>query len=118
MSLKCEVAEQLYSAYQKGALKILFTISETSLKELYLLAEALRETHLKLWYDTNKPHGGEVLDIRYSGILGRIKTARNRISAYVKGEINCLEELEESRLPFTSFNALKYAHIVTQGLLF
>ena len=40
------------------------------------------------------------MDIRYSGLCGRIETAIERIHAYLSDEIFKLEELETERLPY------------------
>ena len=52
------------------------------------------------WLATYKPFGWEVLDLRYGGVLARIDTAIYRIEQYLSGEINKLEELEQTRLGF------------------
>ena len=52
-----------------------------------------------MWHKTYKPFGFECLDLRYGGLLARIETAEDRISAYLERNITKLEELEEVRLP-------------------
>ena len=47
---------------------------------------------------TYKPFGYEVLDIRYGGILKRLKSAQEKITEYLNGEISRIEELEVKRL--------------------
>ena len=49
---------------------------------------------------TNKPFGWEVLDIRYGGVLARIDSSIERITDYLDGRINKIEELEQERLYF------------------
>lgn len=71
-------------------------ILETLIMEVLDLIDALR----KLWYKDCKGHGFEILDVRLSGIIGRIKTTMYRLTSYLNGEIDCIEELEEERLPF------------------
>ena len=46
----------------------------------------------------NKPFGWEVYDIRYGGLLARFDTVKERLGAYLAGETDRLEELEERRL--------------------
>ena len=62
--------------------------------------EALRVSHRAAWMKYNKPFGFEVLDLRYGGIRARIDTAKYRIEAYLRGEIERIEELEADRLRF------------------
>ena len=60
--------------------------------------EELEAIHQKQWMATYKPFGFEVLDIRYGGVIQRLKSALLRIKAYNDGEIKVIEELEETRL--------------------
>jgi hypothetical protein len=46
----------------------------------------------------NKPFGWEVHDIRYGGLKARFETVQERINAYLAGELDRMEELEEARL--------------------
>lgn len=61
-------------------------------------AEALADAHRAAWMRYNKPFGFEVMDIRYGGIIERIRTAKARINDYLAGNIEALEELEAERL--------------------
>ena len=66
-------------------------------------AERVKALHLafsKQWHTENKPHGFEVHDARYGGIVARLEACARRISAYLDGEIDVLEELEEELLPY------------------
>ena len=60
--------------------------------------EHLRLAHRAAWMADNKPFGWEVHDIRYGGLVMRFDTVKERLSAYLNGEISRLEELEEERL--------------------
>ena len=60
--------------------------------------ERLRLAHRVAWMADNKPFGWEVHDIRYGGLVMRFDTVKERLSAYLNGEISRLEELEEERL--------------------
>ena len=60
--------------------------------------EALRRSHRAAWMTYYKPFGWEVMEIRYGGILARFDTAKERITAYLSGEIDSIEELQEERL--------------------
>lgn len=59
---------------------------------------ALRTSHRRSWMEYNKPFGWEVHDIRYGGLIARFDTVKECIAAYLKGEIERIEELEEERL--------------------
>jgi hypothetical protein len=60
--------------------------------------KALHESHRAAWMQYNKPFGFEVHDIRYGGLLARFETAKQRLRAYLAGEITHIEELEQDRL--------------------
>ena len=49
----------------------------------------------RLWFDMNKPNGFESQQIRLGGLKERLKRCRARLNAFVLGEIDVIEELEE-----------------------
>ena len=89
------------------ALKAAYLASEkTKIRELLVTinqlkeqVEALRLGHRKIWFAANKAFGWEILDIRYSGILGRIDTTIWRIEGWLENN-QPIEELAAERLPF------------------
>jgi len=62
--------------------------------------KALREIHRTAWMEYNKPFGWDIHDIRYGGLIMRFDTAKIRINAYLAGELDRMEDLEEERLRF------------------
>lgn len=99
LSLKCGIAEKLEPAYQRKDHAVLTDIMTAQLPALLELTVLCHEQHKKLWMESNKPFGWETLDHHYGGMEARIRTACDRLRAYLQGEIPCLEELEEKRLP-------------------
>lgn len=99
LSLKCEIAERLEPAYKDKNNAVLAKICTVQLPELLMLTVLCHEQHRALWMESNKPFGWETLDHHYGGMQSRIRTATMRLTAYLQGEIPCLEELEETRLP-------------------
>lgn len=99
LGLKCRIAEQLTRAYLREDQACLHQICNVWLPELLELTEQCHAMHKSLWLESYKPFGWEVLDLRYGGTEARICTAQERLGAYLRGEILCLEELEEPRLP-------------------
>ena len=51
-----------------------------------------------LWFTENKPHGFDVQEIRLGGTLLRLQSCKERISNYLNGKIDIIEELEEDLL--------------------
>ena len=62
--------------------------------------QAYADVQYKMWFTYHKPFGWEVLDLRYGGLVNRFTTAKNRIEAYLVGEIDKIGELHEERMRF------------------
>ena len=60
--------------------------------------KALKTSHYNAWMTYNKPFGWEVFDIRYGGLVMRFESCRERLCAYISGEISSIPELEAERL--------------------
>jgi len=60
--------------------------------------DQLRQRHRDLWFAANKAFGFEVIDIRYSGVIGRIDSVIYRLQKWLDGKLDRIEELEEIRL--------------------
>ena len=99
LALKCEIAQRLQSAYLNGDRAYLSLLISEKLPQLRTKINRLKNLHREMWHKTYKPFGFECLDLRYGGLLARIETAEDRISAYLERNITKLEELEEVRLP-------------------
>lgn len=69
------------------------------------LVKVFHTAYQKLWFTENKPHGFEVQDIRLGGLLRRITSCKERLIAFVNGEISEIPELCEEILdPARRFN--------------
>lgn len=95
---KADLGVRLRRAYQaqdKEALcRILeetFPIVEQSMQEFF---DAFRS----MWMRENKAFGLEVQEQRFGGALYRVKSCKERISKYINGELDKIEELEEKSL--------------------
>jgi hypothetical protein len=96
---KCDFGVRLKSAYDSGDREKLARICD----ECDVIIEkisALRWSHRKEWMEHNKPFGWEIHDIRYGGLIARFDTVKARISDYLAGEINEIEELQAERIPY------------------
>ena len=94
---KADFGIRLKAAYDNGDKEVLKTMAD----ECDVIIEkliAVKNAHRASWMEYNKPFGWEVFDIRYGGQIARFQTAKERINAYLAGEIERLEELEEARL--------------------
>ena len=94
---KADFGLRLKAAYDSGDKEALAAMA----RECDVITEkisALRKAHRASWMAYNKPFGWEVHDIRYGGMLMRFDTVKERIQAYLNGEIAHMEELEAERL--------------------
>ena len=87
------------------------------LDELYNKLEKLKTSRMNMLYKNNKPFSSEVLDLRLGDFMSRTKTTKERLTKYVSGEIDRIEELEEKRLPFSCYHSKNFDRIVTNGIM-
>ena len=100
LTVKSDIGLKIKDAYDRKDIAVLKDIAVGLLPELYRRVGDLRVTHRELWLKIYKPFGWEVLDIRYGGVLARVDTAIKRITDYLEGRIDKIEELEDERLYF------------------
>jgi hexosaminidase len=100
LRIKADMGIRIKKAYDKKDISTLKNITELELPELHSEVDNLRVLHRQLWMNRNKPFGWEVIDIRYGGLLARINSAAYRISDFICGRVNQLEELEAERLRY------------------
>ncbi len=86
-----------YDAKDNFALSALLGECDTIIGKI----KKLRDDHRASWFEYNKPFGWEVHDIRYGGLISRFETVKVRLTDYLVGEIEHIEELEAKRLPFS-----------------
>ena len=97
LTQKADFGLRLRAAY-KGGEKATLAALAAECDSIAERIKALRESHRKSWLTYNKPFGWEVFDIRYGGLLMRFDTAKERIRAYLSGELSAIEELEAPSL--------------------
>lgn len=56
------------------------------------------EMHKKMWHETYKPFGFEVLNGRYGWVMSNLDLAIYRLTEYVEGRIDAIEELDAELL--------------------
>lgn len=117
LSSKCAISERLTVAYAGDNRQELRQI-RTELDELLMLARQCHAQHKRLWMESYKPFGWEVLDHRYGGTEARILTAQERLDSYLTGEITKMEELEQKRLDMTVSPWNPFSRIVTGSVKF
>ncbi len=98
LGTKTEIAEALAPAYKRGDKKELSRISELLLPRLKQETEALRLAHRKNRLSSCKSFGWAGLDLRYGGVIARCDSAKYLLDAYLCGELDRIDSLEEKRL--------------------
>lgn len=85
-----------YKAGDRTELAALLPVYDDILVKVDELYYALREQ----WMLENKPNGFEVQDMRFGGLMCRVRHCRERLAAYLAGDLETLPELEETLLPY------------------
>ena len=98
LKTKASIGIRIENAYKKNDTLQLKQLADKVLPELIENVGELREYHRKYFFNEYKPIGWEVLDIRYGGVLMRIDTAIMRLTDYIEGRIEKIDELLEERL--------------------
>jgi len=83
-----------YDAKDKAALAKLAAECDEIIEKI----NVLRKAHRTSWMTYHKPFGWEVHDIRYGAFAARFDTVKERVNAYLAGEIATIEELDQPRL--------------------
>jgi hypothetical protein len=86
--------KRAYDANDRAALAEFIAECDVVIERIH----ALRDCHYGVWMKYNKPHSWEAHDIRYGGLIQRFDTVKRRLSDYLEGRAERLEELEEERL--------------------
>ena len=94
--------------------------SENSIPYLIKKYEELMEIHEEQWMNTYKPFGWEELEIRYAGVISRLKYAKKTIEKYLSKKILSIPELEFEFLDDNNkeimFGCAEYKKLATTGL--
>ena len=99
LSVKYDIGMRAREAYKKGDKKTLGVIVKDFEKASELL-EKFYQKFKALWMKENKPFGFEIHDIRLGGLKQRLITAKEKIAAYVNGEIDAIEEFDVEVLDY------------------
>ncbi|MBQ3483116.1 MAG: beta-N-acetylhexosaminidase [Clostridia bacterium] len=114
LARKCDLSYRLRAAYRAGNQKTLAAIAAEiplTVADLDAFLAAFR----RQWYRENKTFGFAIQEQRIGGLRARLLSAKDRLAAYVNGEIDRIEELEQEILPFSRVNPehAPYAHAGT-----
>ena len=108
---KADFGVRLKAAYDAGdreALAALVAECDVIIEKIH----ALRRAHRTAWMTYYKPFGWEVQDNCYGAFVSRFDTVKERVGAYLAGEIAVIEELEEERLRLDGPNDEAFSGVV------
>lgn len=97
LSIKASLGVKTREAYKQKNIDAL----KEFINDCDALNEKLKEFYeifKKIWYKESKPQGFEIQALRIGGLMQRISDCKERLQAYVNGDIAELEELNESVL--------------------
>lgn len=119
--LKARLLPEIRSSYQAskvtGDRSRLLSIAQQDLPALRSAYHALMLAHRALWLRDCKPQGWEMLSVRYGGAMGRLEDATLTLASYAAGEIDIVDELEES-LPEGYVPACTFYGVTSAGSAF
>ncbi len=98
MKYKYPLGIQTREAYQTGDKEGLKALVE-NYEKLEKNIEYFHEKFRVQWNKEAKPYGFEKHDVRLGGLACRVKSCKRRILAYLNGEVEKIDELEENILP-------------------
>ena len=97
LELKYDLGVRTRNAYQAGDKAALTAL----VNDYATVEERVEAFYLKFraqWYKENKTSGFDVQDQRLGGLIWRLKSCRERLTAYLAGEVDRIAELEEKIL--------------------
>lgn len=97
LAVKNDLGLRIRRAYKKGDKQELAVLADECIKAEALIGRFLESLKYQ-WYRENKPFGFEAQDIRIGGLMQRMRRSAERLKAYVNGEAEQIEELEEDIL--------------------
>ena len=100
LSVKCVAGIDLREAYLANDRETLARYADTELDALADKLQSFIDLFYDGWVSENKVFGFDTIDLRLGGLMGRIRTAKKRVKAYLDGKLDKLEELDEPRLYF------------------
>lgn len=111
LEVKFPLAQKTRALYHAGDREGLRQLAENDYTECLDRLQIFYEAYRKQWHLVNKPYGFELQDARMGGLARRLEHCKERLLAYVNGEIDRIEELEEPILPMkdtcvTSWNEM------------
>lgn len=113
---KSDLPTLLMNAYMKKDLDALGKISENISPMLRRKIAELKSYHRELWLKNYKPFGWEVLEARYSTLLGLFEHLEFRVKSFLDGASASLPELEEKHIKIFQRPKEMFPHLLYKVL--
>ncbi len=97
LELKTELGVRTRKAYALRHMEELEILC-ADYKETERRMETFFKVYREWWYSENKPEGFEVQEIRLGGLMLRLRSCRERLQGYIRGETEAIDELEQNQL--------------------
>ncbi|MBR2339377.1 MAG: beta-N-acetylhexosaminidase [Clostridia bacterium] len=97
---------EAYLANDRNALSELLCVYG----ELAERVDSLHKSARTRWFEEYKGHGWEVHDIRLGGLKTRILSCKERLSDYIDGRIDRIEELEDEVIEYANNDLSDYVY--------
>ncbi len=95
LSVKTELGVRTRNAYKANDKKALLEIAEKDYTTAMEKLNTFHKVYQKFWFSENKPHGFDIQDVRFGGLLKRLESCKNRLIDYCGGKTDSIPELEE-----------------------
>jgi len=99
LAIKVNLGERTRKAYKAGDKEALKALAEDFASTSAALDKFINAFR-KCWFNDNKPHGFDIQELRLGGLALRLKSQKERLDAYIAGEIDSIPELEEELLDY------------------
>ncbi len=120
---KSDLGWKLHEAYLADNKAELSRLANETVPQIICDLKAFLESFRRQWYRENRPNGFIAQEIRIGGLLTRMESVKQRLNAYVSGEIEEIPELKDAPLPiipnsdgkYINFN--RWSQTVSAGVL-
>lgn len=94
LALKSTIHRDLRAAYQARDFIRLTQMLAHEIPALMRAVDDLKQAHHRVWQELYKPFGWEVIDVRYGGLIVRLKTLEATLTTFLNDTQRCIPELE------------------------
>ncbi len=100
LEFKATLGLDLCDAYKNGDKATMKKIADETIPEILSRLDAFLVSFRRQWYYENKTFGFSTQELRIGGLKERLLSTVARLHAYLAGECEHIEELEQEALPF------------------